>query len=298
MIASGVIRRGEETVGGDADALCEIGSITKAFTGTLLAEMAERGEVRLEDPLAAHLELPAWHGAVPTLLELATHASGLPNTPRGFAARELAFLLGLPGSRDPWVDTREEEFWIALSRTRRRRRRFRYSSVGFELLGRALAARARTPWDALVRERVCTPLGMNDTGVHVSAHARARLQRGHSFRGAPRPPLTDHLQAAGGLRSSVREMLRFLRACVEPSDDALGRALARAQRPHSRVSRRLSVGLGWLVLGDETVWHNGGTWGFRAFAGLVPARGRAAVVLSDRARSVDRRGFRLLKEGH
>ena len=45
------------------------------------------------------------------------------------------------------------------------------------------------------------------------------------------------------------------------------------------------------------VWHNGGTWGFRSFAGVSPARDRAVVVLSNTARSVDRLGWRLLDGG-
>ncbi|MDP9188356.1 MAG: serine hydrolase [Actinomycetota bacterium] len=50
--------------------LFEIGSITKVFTGTLLAEMHLRGEVNLEDPLSKYLpavELPSWRGRAPSL---------------------------------------------------------------------------------------------------------------------------------------------------------------------------------------------------------------------------------------
>jgi serine-type D-Ala-D-Ala carboxypeptidase/endopeptidase len=64
--------------------------------------------------------------------------------------------------------------------------------------------------------------------------------------------------------------------------------------------RGIAVGLGWtrgphLGTDHESVFHNGGTGGFRSFAGFVPGRGTAAVVLSCSARSVDRIGFELLR---
>ena len=88
----------------DGSALFEIGSITKALTGVLLAEMVLRGEVALADPLSRHLPglRPAWRCRAPTLLELATHRSGLPNTPGKMNRGELAYALGVTGL-DPWA---------------------------------------------------------------------------------------------------------------------------------------------------------------------------------------------------
>ena len=107
------------------------------------------------------------------------------------------------------------------------------------------------------------------------------------------------MPTAGSLRSNVRDMLRFLAACLEPPADGPGRALALAHEPHTRAGRRLEIGLGWIIVSrpkhPRVVWHNGGTWGFRSFAGFAPERRSAAVVLSNAARSVDRLGFRLIE---
>ena len=66
-----------------------------------------------------------------------------------------------------------------------------------------------------------------------------------------------------------------------------------------RAGKRLEIGLGWIVVSrpkhPRVVWHNGGTWGFRSFAGFAPEPRSAAVVLSNTARSVDRLGFRLIE---
>ena len=114
------------------------------------------------------------------------------------------------------------------------------------------------------------------------------------------PPLADLMPAAGSLRSTVADMLTLLEASLAPPSGPPGPALVLARQPRVRVGRRMSVGLGWLLVERRgrppLVWHNGGTWGFRSFAGFVPAAGVAAVVLSSSARSVDRLGFRLLEE--
>jgi CubicO group peptidase (beta-lactamase class C family) len=301
-VARGWSARGD---GPDELALFEIGSITKVFTGVLLADMTLRGEVALDDPLSRHLAgpRPAWRHREPTLAELATHRSGLRNTPGSMGRRELAYMLGLGGA-DPWAGVSEAAFHGLVSRESPRREpggRIRYSSMAVALLGDALAARSGKPYEELLAERVLAPLGMDATAVKVAPAWSARLLGGHSRRGHPRPPLEDHLAAAGSLRSNARDMLRFLAACLDPPAEPPGPALALAQRAHARMGKRLEIGLCWMIShrsGRPTVvWHNGGTWGHRSFAGLAAEHGTAAIVLSNTARSVDRLGFRLVDSG-
>ncbi len=305
-LAAAVLSDGEPAFAGwaadgpapDERTLFEIGSITKPFTGVLLADMHLRGEVDIADPLSRHLPGPgpAWRSREPTLLELATHRSGLPNTPRALARRELALSLGI-GDRDPWGDVDEARYRELLRQTSPRRPRgrgFRYSSLGFGLLGDALAHAAGRPYEELLRERVLEPLGMHDTAIAPSAP----VTQGHTRRGKPAPPLEDLMPAAGGLRSNLTDMTTFLAACLAPGPDPPGPALALARQRMLRLDGGLSIGLGWLIVaprGQATrVWHNGGTWGFRSFAGFGPDRRRGAVVLSDTSRSVDRLGLSLL----
>ena len=290
----------------DERTLFEIGSVTKLFTGTLLADMHVRGEAGLSEPLTRLLppaDAPTWPGRPPTLEELATHRSHLPNVPRPLVGDELLASLGLLRG-EPWAGVTEDDYRAMVHATRPRREpggRMRYSSMGFGLLGDALAARAGMPWERLVRERICVPLGLADTAVEVGADASSRLLGGHSARGAARPPLQDWMPAAGSLRSSAADVLTFLEAAAAAPDGPLGRALELALRPRARVGRHLSIGLGWLVLRRRGrhafAWHNGGTWGFRSFAAIAPEESLAVVALSNTTRSVDRLGFKLLEDG-
>lgn len=290
----------------DGGTLFEIGSITKVFTGVLLADMAVRGEVALEDPLSRHLPgpHPAWRYREPTLVELATHRSGLPNAPGPLGRRELLYAAGV-SKRDPWSALSESDYRSLVAAEAPRAapgRRVRYSSMAVGLLGDALAARAGTSFEQLVTDRVLKPLGMSATAVTVPAARRHRLLDGHSRRGQPRPPIEDLMPAAGSLRSSAEDMLRFLAACLHPPAGSLGAALGLAQQPQAQIRRGLRIGLCWILLDrprrPRVVWHNGGTWGFRAFAGLSLDLGRATVVMSNTARSVDRIGLQMVTSPH
>jgi serine-type D-Ala-D-Ala carboxypeptidase/endopeptidase len=306
-LAVGAAARGEEAFAGfgearpggpavAADTIFEIGSITKVFTGILLASLVLDGAVALDDRLSRHLP-DARIGSDPTLRDLATHRSGLANVPRGLGWREMGFVLGFPGVRNPHEGLTRAEFERAAGRMRVARRRFRYSSVGFGLLGEALGRAAGAPYEDVLGERVLAPLALADTAVDPGS--LRRLAAGTSRRGRLRPPFEDpFLVPAGGLRSTARDMTRFLRAQLDPGSIPIGPALGLAQQPHSRVNWRISIGLGWLIerrRGRVLHWHNGGTWGFRSFAGFESAAARAVVLLSNRSRMVDRAALKLLE---
>ncbi|HEY8582306.1 MAG TPA: serine hydrolase domain-containing protein [Capillimicrobium sp.] len=285
-------------VAAGGDTVFEIGSVTKPFTAVLLAEMVARGEVALDNPLAEHLPAARDLGlADVTLEQLATHRSGLPNAPGPMFAREVAMLGGLQRA-NPWIGVDEARYHELVRAARRTGGgKVRYSSVGFGLLGDALAARAGAPYGELLRERVLAPLGLTSTGVDVPP-----TLPGVSRRGRPKPELIDPMPAAGAVRSTASDLLRFLAACREPSavGGPLGEALALTQQPRAKVRKGAAFGLGWIVLDGKgeprVVWHNGGTYGFRSFVGFAPERGVSVAVLTNVARDVTHLGHRLLRE--
>src|SRR5919106_1221154 len=163
VVGYGRVRAGTQDTPGGAT-IFEIGSVTKVFTGLLLADLAEQGLVGLDDPLAGYLpaggQVPTFKGHQITLGDLASHAGGLPRDPKGTLGRWLG------DRRNPYAALSVEDLYAGLARTRLRRRtgeRVKYSNLGAGLLGEALARAAGQGYEALVRERVCVPLGMRDT---------------------------------------------------------------------------------------------------------------------------------------
>jgi serine-type D-Ala-D-Ala carboxypeptidase/endopeptidase len=285
-----------------AGTIFEIGSITKVFTALLLADLAEAGIVGLDDPLARHLPtaaaVPASGGREITLADLASHTSGLRRDPRGTLGRWLR------DRHNPYAALSAEDLDQGLGRTRPRRppgERARYSNLGAGLLGQALARAAGQPYELLVRERIGQPLGMGDLFVNPSDEQAARLAVGHSGRGRPVARFElPALAGAGALRSTARDMLRFLAANLDPAATPLAAQLERIQRPRHRLGRGMDVGLGWLIVRPRgparaMLWHNGGTGGFRSFVAVIRDAGVAVVVLSNTARSVDRLGLRVVR---
>jgi CubicO group peptidase (beta-lactamase class C family) len=286
----------------DGGTIFEIGSVTKVFTGLLLADLAEQGLVGLDDPLSHYLpawvRVPTFGGQQITLADLASHAGGLRRDPAGTLRRWL-------GDRhNPNAGLSVEELYTGLARTRLRRRpgqRVRYSNLGAGLLGDALTRAAGQSYEELVSERICLPLGMRDTVVSPTGEQAPRLAAGHTRRGRSAAPLEiPALVGAGALRSTAADMLGFLRANLDPADTPLASQIERTQLPRLRVAKHTEIGLGWLIarlpgVAGPMLWHNGGTAGFRSFVGAIKGTGAAVVVLSNTARSVDRLGLRLLK---
>jgi serine-type D-Ala-D-Ala carboxypeptidase/endopeptidase len=279
----------------------EIGSITKTFTATLLADMAREGLVALDDPVNRYLPagvcVPS-RGREITLEDLASHRSGLPGVPRGLLRRAL-----WPDRRNPYARWDAARLEAAVPRSRPRRepgRKFAYSNYGVGLLGYVLARRAATTYEDLVRARICHPLGLADTWIETPEADRRRVAGGHDRRGREVPHW--HLAAlagAGGLRSTATDLLAFLRLHEPGAEHPLAAAAAETRRP--RIGRgRASIGLGWVSLAPRAklrrrvFLHEGGTGGFRSFAGFAPDSGVAAVVLANQARPVGRLGLKVL----
>lgn len=279
--------------------LFEIGSITKVFTGLLLADAVVRREVALETPLQdllpASVRVPSRDGSPILLRHLATHTSGLPRSPRSTLAD---LRIALVQGDDPYADVTTESLHDALGRVRLRRvpgsGRMRYSNFGAALLGEALVAATDMPdYASLVGQRICAPLGLTDTVVGDGRPA-VPLATGHGRRNRPVPHWQlAGLAGAGALLSTAADLLTFLRAQLRPDDTPMAEAIKLSQAEHGT-----RMGLGWLRMPTRSglvLWHNGGTGGFRSYAGMMPDSGAAAVVLVNNRRSPDLAGFRLLQ---
>ena len=268
------------------DTIYEIGSITKVFTSLLLADMAERGEVALDDPVAKYLPpdviVPTRGGKQISLADLATHRSGLPRMPSNFtAARPM----------NPYVDYPVQRLYQFLSSYQLPRdvdSEFEYSNLGAGLLGHALARRAGTSYETLLRRRVIDPLEMSSTGIALSPALKSGQSQPHSsvFLLASTPPwdFTDAFAGAGALRSSAGDMLTFLAATLGYTRTPLSRAMARMLAVRREATDTFKMGLGWRVEqldGVEIVWTGGATYGSRTFAGYDPTSRVGVVVLSN-----------------
>ena len=280
----------------DADSVFEIGSITKVFTAILLADMADRGEVKLDDPVAKHLRsgvrVPERNGKAITLIDLSEQSSGLPRLPDNMKPAN---------PMNPYADYSVEQMFEFLGRyqlTRDIGAEFEYSNLGVGLLGQALSMRAGKTYEALVKERILDPLRMDHTAVTLTPWMQEHLAKGHSPGGMVMPNWDlPALAGAGALRSTMNDMLKFLRANLDASDARLPRLMRQTHAVRRSAGKDMSIGMNWIVRslnGREVVWHNGGTGGYRTWIGFDKTRKVGAIVLGNSSIGHDDLGFELV----
>ena len=283
----------------DADTVFEIGSISKVFTSLLLADAVKRGEVALTDPVSKYLppdvKVPERGGKKITLVDLATHTSGLPRMPSNFHPKD-------PGN--PYADytvAQLYEFLATVELTRDIGSKYEYSNLGGGLLGHALARRAGTDYETLVRTRILQPLGMKSSAITLSKSMKEHLTPGHDASLQPVPNWDlPTLAGAGALRSTTNDLLTFLAANIGIEKSPLAPSMAAmiaTRRPTGNPG--LEIALGWHILtrdGHEIIWHNGGTGGYRTWIGFELKSRTGVVVLSNTSTTagVDDIGLHLL----
>jgi CubicO group peptidase (beta-lactamase class C family) len=234
-------------VGVDGSLVFEIGSITKAFTASLLADMAARGDVRLDDPVAKYLpssaHVPSRNGKQITLVDLATQSSGLPRLPTNLAPRNPA---------NPYADYSVEQLYAFLSGYELPRdvgATYEYSNLGMGLLGHALALKAGTSYENLVNRLLLTPLGMRETAITLSPALRARLAPGHDGEGNVVPNWDlPTLAGAGALRSTALDMLMYLAANLDTTAKPLARAMRETHTPRRDAGGTCKSAFAWHIL--------------------------------------------------
>ncbi|PAY19630.1 hypothetical protein CKO51_10230 [Rhodopirellula sp. SM50] len=257
----------------------EIGSVSKVFTGILLADAVVQAKVKLNqdaaDLLPAGARMPDSNGKKISLLDLSIHRSGLPRLPSNMKN---------VGGENPYADYTSQlalEFLNDYSLSRDPGDKMEYSNLAVSFLGYLLCHQAGKSYDQLLSQRIAKPLGMTSTTVTGDDEVLQRLATGHSTPGKPHSTWEfADMPGAGGIRSTVTDMLRFAKSNLDPPDDDLGKALQLAWQQHrGGDAKDFAMGLGWHIARDgSTRWHNGQTGGYHAML-FVSREVPAAVVL-------------------
>lgn len=273
----------------DANTMLRIGSITKAFTGQVLAGLVSQGTVkltdRLQDRLGWPVKVPERDGRPIRLIELATHTSGLP--------REVERAPGPPD--DPFRTLTQEAYIKGLQSDPLL---FTpgsgglYSNFAFDLLAAALASSAGKPYDQLLKEVVLDPAGLKDTVLALRDGDGARVMQGHNFDGKPMPSITATgvMAGASSLHSTANDILRWLswhldRFSPQGTEVRLLDHAAYVPRDglkpvsgFDEAGPMDAMGLGWIVMAPKgnrplILQKAGGLQGIFTYSAFAPTRG-------------------------
>ncbi len=275
--------------------LFEIGSITKTFTTSMAALLSLENKIKFSDRAQSYLPskmiLPERDGKVITIEHLATAHSGLPRMPKNFSPKDAA---------NPYIDYTEDFLTAFISNcelTRDPGAQYEYSNLGMGLLGYILTRIEEKPYPKLVTELITKPLDMNQTFVSGTSREK-HLASGYADNTEVKAWTWNNesvLTGAGGLVSNAEDMMKFMTAQLSTSNTQLSKAFALTHTIRADAGT-MEIGYGWHIRDEKIVWHNGGTGGFRSFAGFDKATNKAVVVLTNSTAGADDLGFHLLNE--
>jgi len=269
------------------DSIFEIGSVSKTFTGLILAQMIEQGKVQLDLPVRELL--PAGTVAKPpgreiSLLDLVTQHSGLPRLPDN---------LDVSDTVNPYAQYRAADLYHFVAQhgvAVPKNAPFLYSNLGVGLLGQALANRAGLSYAQLLEQEVTSPLELKDTVVSLTTEQQSRFIQGYTpeHRQAHAWDI-DALAGAGAIRSTAGDLLTYLQAQLHPqqvptgkspSARTLTKAIDLSHELRQTAGPGMHIAFTWLHEdASGTYWHNGATGGYSSFVFFNPQGDYAAVVL-------------------
>lgn len=257
----------------------EIGSLSKVFTSTILADLAWQNKLRLEQPIQDYLNLSLNTDKEITFKQLSNHTSGMPRIPDGFVWESLLHL------DNPYKDYDENKMLDYLKNELELQSepgaKFQYSNIGAGVLGYVLTKIENNSYEELLQEKIFQPYGMSNSTANRE-QVTGRLATGLSKRGKP----TSYwdfgaLQGAGTILSTAEDLSRFIIANFDESN----KTLKLQREPTFKISESREMALGWFILkqasGDQWYWHNGGTGGFRSSLVINTELGKGVAVLSN-----------------
>ncbi|MBS0349569.1 MAG: beta-lactamase family protein [Proteobacteria bacterium] len=278
----------------NSDTLFPLASITKVFTTLAFANQVTQGRVALNAPAQPYMPkpiiLPKWHGHAIRLVDLATYTAGMPAA--------LPFRAGVTALTDnPYSTVTTADFAQFLGHYQlpyRPGSQYLYSNLSIALLGLAVETITAEPFQNYMAETIFQPLNMHSTFFQIPMEKSSQLVTGYSPIDQPVASWQFKSMApAGGLYSSARDLVQFLKANMGILPSSLYPAMKLCHLPvHSQgqqslaqmsdISKPLMSGLGWNI--DQTnqlIWKNGNYSGFSSFLGFRKDRSLGVIVLTN-----------------
>lgn len=274
----------------------EIGSVSKTFTGLLLAQAVTDKKVSANDPVKKYLgdnySNLAFKDVSIELIHLANHSSRIPRIPND--------LIISPGFNplNPYAMYTKDMVLKNVSQIKPDTFpgvKCDYSNLGMGLLGVVMERVYNKSYDALIDSFIATPLQMRDTKINLIGEQNKRFAKGYNSYGSETPHWEIiSLAGAGGIRSTSSDMIKFVKANLEESTPAI-----KLSHYSTINDGRNNIAMAWHLFttkkGNEMIWHNGMTGGFSSFCGFIKSKKAGVVVLSNTANPCDQVALGILK---
>jgi D-alanyl-D-alanine-carboxypeptidase/D-alanyl-D-alanine-endopeptidase len=267
-----------------------IASITKTFTATLLAQAAVDRRVKLDDDVRKYLDgdYPnlEFQGHPIRLYDLVDHRSGLPfflpdkpetapdyhHDVAGWPTR-IADALRSYSRQDFYADLHHVQLDGIPGE------QVHYSNAAAQLMGYILERVYHRSYETLLKEKIFAPLDMESTAITLDYQLRGQLAKGYDSAGHLMPDVPDQLQAAGAVKSTVSDLLKYVQWQVEENDGAV----KLSHIPRATIGD-YSADLNWQMWssdGNRLIWQSGNFPGFHSLCATLPELKLGLVILAN-----------------
>lgn len=278
----------------DGNSIFEIASITKTFTTALVADLELSGDIEINASIEQYM--PVFKRASSkskrtiTLEDLINHTSGLPRNPSNTTTDD--------SNRYQDYSLEDLNEFLSNFTIEDSTKTYLYSNLAYLVLENAIESKMGTNYESLMQQRILDGLDMNDTHFVVPNEMRDRLVV--PFRAGKHVEELDmgDFPAGGGLKTTAKDMLRFLEAQLGLYPTTLDKAFALTQVERFSTNEE-TLGMAWGILerkesGKTIHYHKGGSNGFRSFAGFNIEGQIGVVVLTNGHRWYSDLGFKIL----
>ena len=256
----------------------EIGSISKVFTATLLANAVLEKKIKLDDDINKFYDFPFKNNAKIDFKSLSNHTSGLPRLPTN-----LDFEKVNPDNPYKEYDETKLNFYLKneLAQSQTTREKSEYSNLGAGILGFTLGKVQKSSYEKLLNEKIFKKYKMTSSFVNNKL-VKNRLVKGLDESGKEVSHWDfDVLAGGGAILSNVTDLSKFVNAQFQATNKEL--ALTRVST--FTVNERLKMGLGWHIIktkaGKDIYFHNGGTGGYSSSMAINMENKNSVIILSN-----------------
>jgi CubicO group peptidase (beta-lactamase class C family) len=294
----GEVKKGENQLPDADKTFFEIGSISKTFTGILLADEVIKGKMSFDDPINKYLPdsigKMSYMDVPITLKTLSNHSSGFPRLPMNLYKKG-------DDANNPYQNYDAGRLFSYLKTFKPYREvgvNYEYSNFAVGLLGTILAQQNQLSYEELLLQKICKPLNLRNTKISLDTTDKNNFAQGFDEKGKATSAWDlNTLAGAGGIRSTTNDMAKFVEANMTKAPKQIQEAIELSQKVSFESGQNI-VGLGWHIAKrkERTIYqHSGGTGGFRTFVGFDKERQIGVVVLSNSAEEVAMIGMGMFK---
>lgn len=261
------------------DSLFQIGSISKVFTSTILANLIINNEINPEETIDKYLGFNLKNDLKIKIKDLSNHTSGLDRLPKGAIWRTFQ------NYRQPYITY--SDTWMLnylkneIEIDKSKLGKSEYSNLGVAVLGNVMALNQKMSFENLFNKYIIQNYGLKNSFIYTEKDVAKLVKSYDSEDSITVNWDLKSFSPCGGVVSNIQDMAKF--ALIQLDEKNLASKLT--QKTTVVIDTTIKVGLGWHIpknkLNHNVIWHNGATGNFTSSMSVDLDSKKSIIILSN-----------------